>query len=184
MTDAPGDDVLLYGDPVLRRTAAEVTSFDDALQRLADRLLRVQAQARAVGLAANQIAVELSVFSVDEGLIRRGGSAEVLVNPVLIATEGEIVADEGCLCFPEIFIEVARPRRVAIRAFDRHGRPIEREAEGMLARAYLHEIDHLHGKLFIDHVDSLTRRRVLDRLAAYKARRGKVNDAGGRHPLL
>ena len=114
------------------------------------------------------------------GGFRRGGGTEVLVNPVLADSDGEVIAEEGCLCFPEIFIEVARPRRVAIRAFDRHGHPVEREADGTLARAYVHEIDHLRGRLFIDRVDPFTRRRVLERMRALKARRHPANDQENR----
>jgi len=174
------DAILLYGDPVLRRAVPDVTGFDGSLQELADRLLRVQARERAVGLAAIQIAVEQNVFSVDEGMIRRGGETEILVNPVLVETDGEIIAEEGCLCFPDIFIEVARPRWVAIRAVDRHGHPVEREAEGTLARAYLHEIDHLQGRLFIDLVDPFTRRRVLERMRALEAHRHRSVKTEGR----
>ncbi|MEW5700928.1 MAG: peptide deformylase [Candidatus Zixiibacteriota bacterium] len=170
MGDKLGDDILLYGDPVLRRVAAQVSGFDGSLRLLAERLLRIQTRERAIGVAANQIGAEWSVFSVDEGMIRRGGAAEVLVNPVVAATDGEVITEEGCLCFPGIFIEVARPRWVAIRAFDCDGRPVEREAEGMLARAYLHEIDHLQGRLFIDRVDPPTRRLVLERMRAFTSK--------------
>jgi len=174
-------EIRLYGDAALRRLAAEVTVFDAALQELAARLLAVRARVRAIGVAATQIAVERNLFAVDEGRIRRGGRAEVLVNPIVIATEGEIVAEEGCLSFPGIFINVARPQRIALRAQDPHGRPLEREAAGMLARAYLHEIDHLQGRLFIDGVDESTRSRVQEQMRAYRQRLsagGKSRDRG------
>jgi len=165
-----GGEIRLFGDAALRRTAAAVTVFDGNLQKLVAHLLAVQEQERAIGVAATQIAVEQRLFAVDEGRIRRGGRAEVLVNPIVTASEGEIIAEEGCLSFPGIFINVRRPERVALRAQDPHGRALEREASGMLARAYMHEIDHLEGRLFIDGVDEATRSRVEQQMRSIRAR--------------
>ena len=158
------DTIRVYGDPVLRAVAQEVSDFDEKLQKLADRLLTSLARENAVGVAAPQIGAEFRVFSLDAGTITRGGTSEVLVNPELVDHDGEIVEEEGCLSFPDIFCDIIRPRWVAIRARDLDGNPVEREATGMLARAYVHEIDHLHGHLIIDRVDPSTRDKILARM--------------------
>ena len=158
------DSIRLYGDPVLRVAVPEVSVFDGGLQSVAGRLLAAQARAEAVGVAAPQIGVELKVFSLNAGVITRNGEIEVLANPELVDQEGEIVDEEGCLSFPDIFCEVVRPRWVAVRAYDLDGNPVEREATGMLARAYVHEIDHLHGNLFIDQVDAKTRAKIVAKM--------------------
>jgi peptide deformylase len=165
------DAIRMFGDPVLRTVVPEVADFDRHLRELADRLIAVQAREEAVGVAAVQIGVELSVFSLDAGMIRRGGKTEVLVNPHLVAEEGEVVEEEGCLSFPDIFCDVIRPRWVAVAARDLDGNPVEREASGMLARAYLHEIDHLQGRLVIDRVDPDTRERILAKMRTRTAHR-------------
>ncbi|HUU45644.1 MAG TPA: peptide deformylase [Acidobacteriota bacterium] len=158
------DAIRLYGDPVLRAVAQEVSDFDENLQKLADRLLTALAREEAIGVAAPQIGAGLRVFSLNAGTIMRGGTTEVLVNPELADQDGEVVDEEGCLSFPDIFCDIIRPRWVAIRARDLDGNPVEREATGTLARAYVHEIDHLHGHLIIDRVDPNTRDKILARM--------------------
>jgi peptide deformylase len=160
----------LYGDPVLRRAATRVTDFDQRLRQLAEDLLATQDQAGAVGLAAVQIGVDWNVFSVDGTQVQRRGRREVLVNPEIVEQDGEVVDEEGCLSFPGIFIRIARPQRVAIRACDLKGREIEREVEDFLARAYVHEIDHLQGRLFIDRMDPETRARVVGKMRSQAAK--------------
>ena len=165
------DEIRLFGDAVLRTVATDVADFNGDLRKLADRLLAVQAREKAIGVAAVQIGVELNVFSLNAGTIKRRGQIEVLVNPQVVAEEGEVIEEEGCLSFPNIFCDVIRPRWVAIKAYDLDGNPVEREADGMLARAYLHEIDHLQGRLFIDRVDPNTRERVLAKMQNLLRRR-------------
>ena len=155
------DEVIrLFGDPVLRRVASEVLEFDGRLQELARRLLAMQAHERAAGVAAVQLGVELKVFAVDERALSCGRRAEVLI----VENDGEVVEEEGCLSFPGIFCDVIRPRRVGIKAYDLDGNPVEREATGMLARAYVHEIDHLEGRLIIDRVDPDTKEWILSKM--------------------
>jgi len=172
-------DIRLYGDEVLRRPACQVTKFGDHLQQLAEDLLLTQDDAGAVGLAAVQIGIDLSVFSIDGSQIKRRGRREVLVNPVLADSDGEVIDEEGCLSFPGIFAPVARPKWVAIRARTIDGEVIEREAKGYLARAYLHEIDHLNGRLFTDLMDPDTRIDVIRKVRSVIAKR-RPNDGNGK----
>jgi len=170
-------DIRLYGDAVLRRPADAVSDFGGHLRQLADDLLATQDDAGAVGLAAVQIGVNLNVFSIDGTQMHRRGQREVLVNAVLADADGEEVEEEGCLSFPGIFAEIARPKWVAIRARDINGEIVEREAKGYLARAYLHEIDHLSGRLFTDLMDPDTRVEVMRKLKSVLAQRRPENPA-------
>lgn len=167
-------DIHIYGDSILRRPAQDVDDFGAHLQQLGEDLLATQDQAGAVGLAAVQIGVEWNVFSVDGSQVQRRGRREIIVNPVLADRDGEVVDEEGCLSFPGIFVPIARPTWVAIRARDLDGNPIEREARGYLARAYMHEIDHLEGRLFTDLMDPDTREDVLRKMRAVRAERKAV----------
>jgi peptide deformylase len=164
-------DIHLYGDSILRRPAQDVADFGAHLQQLGEDLLATQEEAGAVGLAAVQIGVELNVFSIDGSQVQRRGHREIIVNPVLVDCDGEVVEEEGCLSFPGIFVPIARPAWVAVRARDLAGNPIEREARGYLARAYMHEIDHLKGRLFTDLMDPGTREDVLRKMRAIRAER-------------
>jgi len=163
-------EIRLYGDPVLRKPALRVTEFDQRLQQLAEDLMITQDQAGAVGLAAVQIGSNWNVFSVDGTQVQRRGRREILVNPEIADQDGEIIDEEGCLSFPGLFARIARPARVAIRALDLKGKEIEREAEGFLARAYLHEIEHLQGRLFIDRMDPDTRAKVVGKMQSLTAK--------------
>jgi peptide deformylase len=171
-------DIRLYGDAILRRPADEVVDFGDHLRQLAEELLITQDDANAVGLAAVQIGVNQSVFSIDGSQVKRRGRREVLVNPVLADCDGEVVEEEGCLSFPGIFAPVARPKWVAIRARGIDGEIVEREAKGYLARAYLHEIDHLNGRLFTDLMDPDTRADVIRQVRSVIAKRRPGNGHG------
>jgi peptide deformylase len=163
--------IRLYGDAILRRPAGEVSDFGGHLRQLADDLLATQDDAGAVGLAAVQIGVGSSVFSIDGSQVKRRGHREVLVNPILADSDGELVEEEGCLSFPGIFAPIARPKWVAIRAQGIDGEIVEREAKGYLARAYLHEIDHLNGRLFTDLMDPDTRADVIRKVRSVIAKR-------------
>lgn len=170
--------VRIYGDPVLRQKAAEVTSFDDALQRLAEDLRTTMRAYRGVGLAANQIGVLQRIAVVDVPIDDERHVEWTLVNPVIVARAGSETAEEGCLSIPGIYEDVGRSLRITVRALDAAGAPFEAEAEGYAARAVQHELDHLDGVLFIDRLSPLKRqflRRSLEALA-----RGEVPE--GYHP--
>ncbi len=170
--------VRIYGDPVLRTRAREVVEVDDSLRDLVRDLFDTMKAYQGVGLAANQVGVLQRVLVVDVPLGEGERVRAALVNPVLSAPAGSETGEEGCLSIPGIYEDVARAKRIRVRALDEHGREVELEAEGYLARALQHEVDHLDGRLFIDRLSLLKRqflRRSLDALA-----RGEVPE--GYHP--
>ena len=153
--------ILHYPDKRLRDAGAPVTDFGPAFQRLVDDMAETMYAAPGVGLAALQIGEPLRLFLVDIAVGEEEPSdLRVFVNPEIVATEGEITWEEGCLSFPGIREDVVRAERIRIEALDRHGQPFELEAEGLLAIAIQHENDHLNGKLMIDHLSMLRRRLV------------------------
>jgi peptide deformylase len=151
--------VRVYPDPSLRKPAREVTVFDRDLDAFIHDLWETMLAFDGVGLAATQVAEDLrvSVISWKENRL-------ILVNPRIVQTEGDQLGDEGCLSFPGIFEKVHRPQRVRVEAQDSEGKPFSIEAEGFLARALCHEIDHLDGRLMIDHLSPLKREIVRKKL--------------------
>jgi peptide deformylase len=158
----------LLGSPVLRQRSREVAAVDDEVRRLVDDMYETMDAARGVGLAANQVGVARRVAVVDADEDRFE-----MIDPVILESEGRAVAEEGCLSIPEIYGDVSRPERVVIEATDRDGNRYRKEATGLKARAIQHEIDHLDGILFLDHL-SLIKRQML--LARY--RREHKDDTG------
>jgi peptide deformylase len=145
----------LLGSPVLRQRSAEVASVDDDARRLVDDLFETMDAAKGIGLAANQVGVARRIAVVDAD-----GDRFVMIDPVIVETEGLATAEEGCLSIPDIYGDVARPENVVVEALDQHGNRYRREATGLKARAIQHEIDHLDGILFLDHL-SLIKRQIL-----------------------
>jgi peptide deformylase len=139
--------IRLFGDPVLRQRAADVPEVDDTIRKLIRDMRDTMRDAPGVGLAANQIGVLRRVivwsFEGDEG---------ALVNPRIVGREGSVEGDEACLSLPGLSYPVLRAERVKVEGLDRKGRPVEIEAEDMTARILQHEIDHIDGVLFIDHL--------------------------------
>jgi len=149
----------VLGSPVLRQQAAAVPKVDDEIRRLVDDLFETMRAAKGVGLASNQIGIARRVAVVDVG--EEDPGELVLINPVILErSDEEETAEEGCLSIPEVFGDVTRPARVVVEALDRDGRKYRVEANGYRARAIQHEIDHLDGILFLDHL-SLIRRQML-----------------------
>src|SRR5437773_8287950 len=149
--------VRVYGDPVLRQRAVPVTSFDDELRRLVADLRETMHAYHGVGLAANQVGVPQRVAVVDVPLDDERRVAYTLVNPEIVSRSGSESGEEGCLSIPGIYDDVTRSLAVQVRAFDEHGQAFELSAEGYLARAIQHEIDHLDGVLFVDRLSPLKR---------------------------
>jgi peptide deformylase len=148
----------LLGSPVLRQRSDEVPEItDDVRQFIADMFATMDA-ARGVGLAANQVGVDRRVAVVDAD-----GTRIALVNPKIVEAEGRATQEEGCLSIPDIFAVVTRPASVTLEALDAEGQPYRIEASGLLARAIQHEIDHLDGVLFLDHLGPMKRRMLLSR---------------------
>jgi len=160
--------VRIYGDPVLRIKSAPVAAFDDELRQLVDDMRDTMQAYRGVGLAANQVGVAQRVAVVDVPIDDETRAAFTLVNPEIVKRSGSESGEEGCLSIPAIYDDVPRSLRVRVRAHDELGREYELEAEGYLARAIQHEIDHLDGVLFVDRLSPLKRqflKRQLDALA-------------------
>ena len=162
--------ILRFPDERLRKPGKRVTIFDGELVKLVDDMAETMYSAPGVGLAAPQVDVSLRVFIID---IHAGDDDEpsdlrVFVNPEIVARDGEITSEEGCLSFPDVREEVRRAERITIRAQDTTGRPFTLEADGFLAVAIQHEYDHLDGVLLVDHL-SLLRRRLVRRSMAKRA---------------
>ncbi|HET7630895.1 MAG TPA: peptide deformylase [Gemmatimonadaceae bacterium] len=155
--------IRVLGDPILREETVPVTEFGDELQRLIDDMFETMRAAQGIGLAAPQVGrrERLTVIDVE-------GAEYVLINPEVVERSGTDKAEEGCLSIPDVYGDVERATRVVVRALDRHGKPFEVDAEALLARCMQHEIDHLFGTLFLDHLSLLKRRRALAKWAREK----------------
>jgi peptide deformylase len=154
--------VRVLGDPILRRIASPIDAVGDDLRRLADDMFETMYAAKGIGLAAPQIGIGSRMFVTDVD-----GERFVMINPELVRADGAIEPyEEGCLSIPEVLADVRRPVHVVMSAVDLKGEPFTIDATGLLARCMLHELDHLNGRLFIDHLSLLKRRRALSEWAA------------------
>ncbi len=162
--------IRIYPDPVLREVCPRVTDFGGAaLRKLARDMVETMHAAPGVGLAAPQVGLTVRLAVVDLTVGKEPEELRVLVNPEVLEPEGKEVEEEGCLSIPGLLDKVERPARVRVRAQDVDGTPFELVAEGWLARAVCHEVDHLDGVLFTDRLRGLRRERAkrqLRRLAA------------------
>jgi len=149
--------IVKFGDPVLEKPAATITEFNDELRKLAEDMFESMYAAHGVGLAAPQIGIAKRIAVIDVTFKEDPGAKIVLVNPEIVHTEGKQTSNEGCLSLPEFRENVSRPMKVTARAQDLDGKTIEVAGEELLARALLHETDHLNGKLFISHISALKR---------------------------
>jgi peptide deformylase len=149
--------IVKYGDPVLDRPAETVTVFDQELQKLLDDMWESMYAAHGVGLAAPQIGIGKRIAVIDITFKEDPDAKLVLINPEIIHAEGRHTQQEGCLSLPEFRENVTRPQRVTVRAQDAKGNWFEKPGEDLLARAIMHETDHLDGKLYITHISALKR---------------------------
>ena len=149
--------IVLYGDPVLERPAEPVTEFNDDLKKLVEDMFESMYAAHGVGLAAPQIGISKRLAVIDVTFKEDPEAKLVLVNPEIIRREGRQNSQEGCLSLPEFRENVTRANIVTVRAQDVNGKWFEKTGEELLARALLHETDHLNGRLFISHVSGLKR---------------------------
>ncbi len=149
--------IVKYGDAVLEKPSAPVTNFDDELRRLVDDMFESMYAAHGVGLAAPQIGISQRIAVIDVTFKEDPEAKIVLVNPEIICVEGRLTSNEGCLSLPEFREKVTRPRKVTARAQNLQGETFEVTGEELLARALLHETDHLNGKLYISHISALKR---------------------------
>ena len=149
--------IYTFPEPVLRKKAEPIRNIDSELQKLIDRMGRTMYAAPGIGLAANQVGELKRILVYDVNPSGDGRNLSVLINPELIHGEGEIVHDEACLSVIDFSAEVTRYSVVKVRGYDRNEKPVDIDAEGLLAICLQHEIDHLNGKLFLDHIGSLKR---------------------------
>ncbi len=153
-------EVVKWPDPVLTQRGEEVTIFDDTLGTLVEEMFESMYAAQGIGLAAPQISLSLRIAVIDVSFGKNPEEKIALVNPIVVAMEGKQVEEEGCLSLPDIREKVARAAWVKVKAQDARGKWFEVEGEELLARALLHEIDHLDGVLFIDRISRLKRELV------------------------
>ncbi len=146
-----------YPDPVLKQKAQEITDINGTLQELIDNMVETMYEAPGIGLAANQVGHLKRVIVVDITAGKEKGNLIVLLNPQIVETEGKTDSEEGCLSVPKYTNVIKRAEKVLVRGLDREGKPVEIEAEGLLSRAFQHEIDHLDGVLFIDRLSPIKR---------------------------
>ena len=149
--------IVKFGDPVLERPSETVTVFDDDLKKLTDDMFESMYAAHGVGLAAPQIGIGRRIAVIDVTFKEDPNARLVIINPEIIQTEGKHSQSEGCLSIPDFRENVSRPNKVTVRAQDLQGKVFEKTGEELLARALLHETDHLNGKLYISHISALKR---------------------------
>jgi peptide deformylase len=158
-------DIYVLDAPILRQETTVLKEVTDAHRRLIDDMFETMHLARGIGLAATQVGrlERICVVDIDK-------EQYALVNPEIVESDGEQTGEEGCLSIPEIFGDVTRAKHVVVRALDRNGKPIEIDANDLLARCLQHEIDHLHGRLFIDYLSMLKRQAAMKK---WRKLRGK-----------
>ncbi|ACD82972.1 peptide deformylase [Candidatus Methylacidiphilum infernorum] len=178
--------LVLYDNPILRKKGMPIDSFDDRLKRLVQDMLETMAYYKGVGLAAQQVGLNLQLAVIDvsgsklsSSLLIGGKPAMVeehmplfLINPTLSYTQSKEISNEGCLSFPGLRIDVPRSKRVKVKTFDLEGRPWYFEAGGFLSVAIQHEFDHLQGKLFIDYLSAEQKKAIKEELE--KIKRGEA----------
>ena len=158
-------DIYVLDAPILRQETTVLTEVTDAHRRLIDDMFETMRVARGIGLAATQVGRLERICVIDIDKVKYA-----LVNPEIVESDGEQSGEEGCLSIPEIYGDVTRAKHAVVRALDRNGEPIEIDAHDLLARCLQHEIDHLHGRLFIDYLSLLKRTAAIKK---WRKLRGK-----------
>lgn len=151
--------VRVFGDPVLRKVAEEITNVDGKLVKLVDDMLDTMYAEPGIGLAAPQVGVQRRLFVYDVG-----DGPEAIVNPVISEARGEWTYEEGCLSVPGLYWEIVRPKEIHLTGYDLDGNEVSIEADELLSRLFQHELDHLEGVMLIDHLDDETRKAALKTL--------------------
>ncbi len=171
--------IILLPDPLLRQVSAPIERVDDEVRRLIDDMLETMYDAPGVGLAAIQIGVAKRVVTIDATRGDEEKQPMVFINPEIVwASDEKDSKEEGCLSITEFYEEVERPSAVKVRYMDEKGKTQEIEADGLLARALQHEIDHLNGVLFIDHISKLKRDRVTKKFSKAAKANKRATAAG------
>jgi peptide deformylase len=161
--------ICTYPEEILRQRAEPITEIDEEVVKLVDHMVETMYSAPGIGLAATQVGVAKQLLVADIAPRRPESELIVLINPEIVAAEGEVIIEEGCLSVPEYQAEVKRHEKITVRGLNLKGEEVEIEAEGLLAVVLQHEIDHLNGMLFIDRLSKLKRdlykRKVRKKLA-------------------
>lgn len=167
-------DILTFPDTFLKKTARPVEQIDGELQAIIDRMSDTMYQAPGVGLAAVQVGLDKSLLVYDVADKEDGRDLHVLINPRILAQEGQILSEnEGCLSVPDFRADVTRSANILVEGVDRDGKPLRFEAEGFMAIVLQHEIDHLNGTLFIDRISALKRQLYTRRVKKYLKHQGE-----------
>jgi peptide deformylase len=156
--------ILRYGAEVLHQPARPVANVDSDVQRLVDDLVQTMYAAPGVGLAATQVGVALRIFVADISVGRSPTGLVTFINPEFVEREGMQLEEEGCLSLPGFNATVARPERVTVKGFDLEGRERFLTGDGLLARAFQHEMDHLEGRVFVDRLRGIKRDLIVRRI--------------------
>ncbi len=162
-----GIELVYYGNETLKQVAEEVTDIDGKLIKFIDKMYKIMYKSRGIGLAAPQVdtAKRLIIFDIEDS----GGPSMTLLNPEIHERSDDTEPyEEGCLSVPGISMDIIRPSEVFVTALDTEGKKVEIEADGLLARVLQHEIDHLNGKLFIDHLEPYERNELRSQLKKIK----------------
>lgn len=156
--------IVIYGDPVLREVSEKIEQITPEIKNLVSDMKDTLKKAQGLGLAAVQVGVPVRLFILDLSVIDLSETLRVFINPEIIETAGEVEIEEGCLSFPGLYQKIVRNEKVRVKALDQDGNEFIMDADGMTARAILHEYDHLEGKLFIDRMSPMTRTLLRGRL--------------------
>ena len=154
--------ILQYPDPRLHKVAKSVVSVTEQTRKLINDMAETMYAAPGVGLAATQVDVHERIVVID--VSEEHNDLKVLINPVLLTAEGEEESEEGCLSVPGIYEDVTRAKRVVIKALDQNGKEFKLEADGLLAVCIQHEMDHLQGRVFVEHLSHLKQTRIRAKL--------------------
>ena len=157
-------EIIKYGNPILTKKAEKIENIDEEMRNIAQSMLQTMYAAPGVGLAAPQINQGIQLITVDLSRGENRKDSIILVNPELVSQEGTLLLEEGCLSIPNVQEKVLRPARVVVKGIDLEGKEKIIEAEGLLARVFCHEIDHINGTLFIDRLSPLKKSLIRKKL--------------------
>ena len=161
--------ISIYGDDVLRRSSTKVGNVDGNLVDILKSTVLTMKYGKGLGLAANQVGINKRFFAIDLSYFDVVKEPIIIVNPEIAEISGSMVGEEGCLSFPGLFQDIERSEKAVISGIDLNGKDLIIEGTGLMARVLLHEIDHLNGKLFIDHLSSIKRNLIKGKLKKIKA---------------
>jgi peptide deformylase len=162
--------IKIYGEEVLRQTSKPVENIDGEIAQFLEDMNQTMLAAKGLGLAANQVGRTLRAFSVDLSQFDVLSEPKIIINPEIVEMNGDLITgEEGCLSFPGLYQMIARPRKIVIKSINLDGNEYFYEAEGLIARVFLHEIDHLNGTLFIDKLSAAQRNHIKGKLQKIKA---------------